>query len=345
MNVETRNVERLLAVGAVAMLHSEPHRKDGPRFKTIIRGWRKGAHVLLDRPKHESGAFAALNEGQPCVIRYLHEGQACAFDTQVMDWDTRKHAPYMRVTWPTKVEFMSFRRYERVHLQVPVEVSASGGMPLAGELVDLSIGGAGVVVSATVAEGSRVQLNFTLPEGGKLENVAGLVKNVRPAKDGHFLGCEFIENQMAVESDIAFFVSRMIELQRQASGLQAGRRVLIIAGDPAMSAKLRKQLERQHFDTVMAANLIDAFHRLRAAQPVAVVVDEALPDLAGTEVCRIIRQSSGIEGIQVFVYGGESDTFEAKAQEMGAAAAIAKSPGMAPDIAFAVSRQFTNATV
>jgi len=339
MLVETRNVERLLAVGAVAMIHSEPHRKDGPRFKSTLRGWRKGAHLLLDRPRHESGAFAALNEGQPIVLRYLHDGQACAFDTQVMDWDTRKHAPYMRISWPEKIEFMSFRRYERVRVQIEAEMSVAGSAPKKVEIVDLSIGGCGVHTDVAVETESRVQLTFTLPEGQPVEGVKVVVKNCRPVKSGLFLGCEFTENQMAVESDVAFYVSRMVEMQRQESGMSADRRVLIIESNPDLNAKLRKQLERQHFDTVMAANLIDAFHRFRAAPPSAVVVNQQFSDLSGVEICRIIHHAAGQETLPVMVYGGEEGAFEEAALAAGACGVFPQCPSMAPDLAFSLSQK------
>jgi len=339
MGIEARNVERVLAVGAVAVLHSEPHRKDGPRFKSVVRGWRKGAHLLLDRARHESGSLAALNEGQPCVIRYLHEGQACAFDSMVLDWDTRKHAPYMRVAWPEQIEFMSFRRYERVKVMIPVRFTGASGEVSEGEMVDLSIGGCGLEGRTPVEAGSRIQMDFTLPEGRLLEGIKAVVKSGRPSKSGHFLGCEFQGGQMAVESDVAFFVSRLLELQRQDSGDTMERRVLIMEADPKMSAKLRKQLERQQFDTVMAGNLIDAFHRFRAAPPSAVVVNQHFADLAGTEVCRILCQASEHEAVPVFLYGSEADDFEAQAEASGAAGAFPKCPSMAPDLAFALSQK------
>ncbi|NJL71613.1 MAG: flagellar brake protein [Candidatus Competibacteraceae bacterium] len=53
---------------------------------------------MLDRPKTDAGSFSALQEGQECVIRFIHEGMACAYNAHVIDWDTRRHNPYLRIT-------------------------------------------------------------------------------------------------------------------------------------------------------------------------------------------------------------------------------------------------------
>ncbi len=339
MPVEQRNVESFFQVGTVVMLHTDPNRKDGPRFKTVVRGWRKPTHLIVDRPKTEAGMFAALTEGQNCVVRFLHEGRACAFDTMIIDWDTRRSHPYLRSTWPKSLQYVSFRRFERVKVKLPCTVQRKDGSSSAEELRDLSIGGCGVAAFRPLREGESVSLSFELPDGMTLADVKAGVRNVRPMGDTFFLGLEFHKGQESVENDLAFFVLSMLD-RMHATG-EASRqspRLLIIDDDAEGAGKIRHGFERKNWEALVAYDTADGLSRLRMSSPSAVVVNQNLKDLPGTTVCKVLKMSRDFGSVPVFVYGGDDPNAGAAVTEAGGDGFFPASTTMVPDMVVDIPR-------
>ena len=336
MPVERRDVEHYLEVGAILILHTDPNRKNGPRHKTILRGWRKGAHLLLDRPKTETGMFAALQEGQPCVFRFIYDGLACAFDASVIEWDTRRHNPYLRVQWPQEIQYLQFRRYERVHLRAEAVVTAPNQEQYRGEIRDLSTGGCGFTTTVAPQEGlTHVTVSFELPDGVALKDARALVRNVRATPDSHMLGLEFEPDQESVQNDIGFYVTST--LSRTKGGGSASPSVLIIDPDEKRSGTLRRGLDRQNIDAFVATNVIDGLHRLRTIGPEALLVCAALREIPGREICRIVRSHEDFGQIYMGLYGGEQAKEAAAAAQLGIAY-FPETSTMGPDVAFQVGK-------
>ncbi|HOT49765.1 MAG TPA: flagellar brake domain-containing protein, partial [Candidatus Hydrogenedentes bacterium] len=130
-----QDFEPYLQVGCPVAFHSDPFVKDAPRYSSVIRGWRRLSYVLVDRPRI-GPHFAAIRENQPCVIRFVRDGKACAFDSLVLDWDTRMHNAYCRVEWPREFKVVVFRRFERVKVELPSSLFFRGGED-SGTVVDL----------------------------------------------------------------------------------------------------------------------------------------------------------------------------------------------------------------
>jgi len=311
---EDRDIEAYLHVGTTVAFHSNPFRKDAPRYKTVARGWHKPVYIILDRPKME-GRFVVMHENQPCVIRFLSEGYACAFDTIVLDWDTRKHNAYFRIAWPQTLKTVAFRKHERMKAQLPCKLSVRGA-ECDGFVSDLSIGGCCVKAGPVAFPGDEIELTFKLPDGSLLERVRAAVRNARPAGDDMLVGCQFIEDQGNVQSDIAFYVNARLDREKQPrSDVQ---RILIIDQDPKTSRVLRKCFEERGYEVFAAPGVIDGLFRLRMAPPDALLVNQELADLAGIEVARIVRRTSGFESLPLFIYGGRTPGLESEARDVGA---------------------------
>lgn len=344
MACEKRNVERFFEVGAVVMLHTDANRKDGPRYRSVVRGWRKGGHVLMDRPKTDQGAMAALQEGQECVIRFIHEGMACAYDTQVIDWDTRRHNPYLRVTWPRELQFISFRRHERLKVQLPCRIALNDGTPASGEIRDMSLGGFGAQVSVSCNEGSIITMDFELPDGTSVRSAKALVKSSREVEGAWFVGCEFQQDSGHASSDIDFYLTSTMERRRAEQTEQKNvARVLVVDSDETMAGRLKSNFEKRGYDVVTASNTVDAFYRLRMTPPLAVIINQAQPDLAGLEICRLIKQHKDLEHLPVYLYGGEGADLAQRSHAVRANGYFAPCPSLAPDIAFEVHEELKNA--
>lgn len=339
MPTEEKDIERFLSVGNSIMFHTDSNRKDGPRYKTVIRGWRKLDHILLDRPKAPNGAFAALNEGQNCVMRFLAEGRACAFDSYVLNWDAIRQHPYMRIRWPKSVQYVNFRRFERLKLQVVCSVQWADSSSSQEEIRDLSIGGCGVQSAHVCSEGEVMLLTFSLPDGSHIEELKTQVCNVRPVGEQYLLGCRFVEGQEYVTNDIAFFVTSTLDRQRIFMAEERpAQRILIVDDNETVGARLKRGFEQRGYEALLAANVVDGMCRLRMSSPIAVLVSETMKDLAGLEICRIIRRVEDFQKTLLYLYGGQESWLADRAKEMGIDGYFPPVVTMAPDIILDVSQ-------
>lgn len=337
MPAEQKDIERFLEVGSILILHTDPNRKDGPRHKTVLRGWRRGGHLLLDRPKTDMGMFVALQEGQTCVFRFLYQGLACAFDAMILDWDTRRSNPYLRVQYPQEIQYLQFRKFERVQVQCEAAVTYPAGTRATAEVRDVSIGGCGLFVAAAPPEDmKRVVLSFTLPDGVQVEAVRAVVRSARPIQGGYLLGLEFESDQERVQDDISFFVSTT--LSREKAGGMPVSPVLILDNDANETARLRRNLERQNIDVFAAATSIDGICRLRTVNPRVLLVSGAMTDFPAADLCRLVIDSGEFKQLHVLVYGGDPRVFEDGVKARGVHRYFPPSNTLAPDIAFEVGK-------
>lgn len=339
MPVEERHIERFLHVGTVVMMHTDPNRKDGPRHKTIVRGWNKPSHIMVDRPKTETGLFAALQENQNCVMRFLHEGRACAFDTMVLDWDTRRHHPYLRVTWPKSLQFISFRKFERVKVSIPCTVQWQANHATTEHIRDLSIGGCSVTAPRAVGKDAELTLSFELPDGLALANVQAKVRNERQKGERYILGLEFKKGQESVENDLAFYVISVLDrVQGAPPDTRESKRLLVIENNTDLAGKVRHMFERRGWEVLIAYDTADGLSRLRMSSPTAVVVNQHLQDLCGVTVCKVLKGSRDFGRIPVFVYGAEDPALEAEVKEAGGHGFFPQSKTMVPDMVIDLPR-------
>ncbi len=339
MAIEDKDIEVLLAVGVTAVFDMDPNRKDGPRAKTIIRGWRKPTHIMVDRPKSQTGGYAPLQEGQKCVMRYLHEGQACAFDSMVLDWDSRRYNPYLRIAWPKSVNHVPFRKHERIKLQLPCEVLWPDGAATTESIRDMSSGGCGVFANKTIENGGVLRMSFQLPDGSNIQQMRAIVRNSRDTGSGFLLGLEFINGQEQAENDIAFFVTTTLDRRRTDAGVTGpAQRVLVMDDNADTCSRFKRNFDNRGIEVIVAANAVDGMYRLRMSPPTAIIVSQTLPDLAGTEVCRAIKMHDDFKVLPVFVYGGDAGELGKQVKEAGGEAYFPPSLTLAPDVVRAVTQ-------
>jgi DNA-binding response OmpR family regulator len=86
-----------------------------------------------------------------------------------------------------------------------------------------------------------------------------------------------------------------------------GPRILLVEDERSISEPFAKLLRREGFDPVVAATAADAIARARDSDPDLVLLDLALPDGDGRDVCRTIRAESPVPVIMVTARGTETD--------------------------------------
>lgn len=317
MNIQQdQDVERHLVVGRQMVFQSNPYSKFSPRFLTVLRGWRKSEYLLIDRPM-TNGRLGLIRENQECVLRYVFNGRACAFDSTVLDWDARPHNSYCRISWPRQLSVVQFRRGERFAANLPCTVMA-GELEYEGELADISVCGCCLNSPAEAAIKETLLITFKLPDGTPVEKVCSEVKTARLERGRYILGCEFLEGQPTVENDVAFYVINCLGRGRTATiAASAKPRVLIISENPLKTMPLKVSLESQGAEVLVSPYTVEGLYRMRMINPLAVVVDQSQSDLPGFQTARMLRATRGMENLAIFLINAADAKTIKQAEETG----------------------------
>lgn len=324
-------VSNHLQVGTVVIFATARFAARGARYKSVIRGWRVGGHILLDRPADEHGVLASLQENQECTIRFVHNGLAVAFTSHIIEWDTRRANPHLRISWPVSAETSSFRRFERVEVRFPCRVLCDK-REIEGEVRDISIGGCGMELESPCDVGSSVNLSFELPNGSVIHHLDATVRMCRPVEQQFMVGCEFTSEKNVAQSDIGFFITSMRALLRKESPPRGDTRILALEHNSAFGHRLLVLFERKGCALTVVDNAMDAFHRMRLFAPVAVALCRDPTDLDALIICSTIRKHSEYSHVPIFVYGRLDPAFAGRATEAGAAAYITDAPDLARNV-------------
>ncbi len=84
-------------------------------------------------------------------------------------------------------------------------------------------------------------------------------------------------------------------------------KILIVDDEPALSEPLEFLLQREGYDTAVAADGVTALSKFDSEDPDLVLLDLMLPGLSGTEVCRQIRTRSNVPIIMLTAKDSEVD--------------------------------------
>jgi DNA-binding response OmpR family regulator len=85
------------------------------------------------------------------------------------------------------------------------------------------------------------------------------------------------------------------------------RTILVVDDEPTLRETLAEALDADGFSVVTAADGREALLKFRELRPDLLVLDLMLPELSGIEVCRIIRQESGVPILMLTAKSAELD--------------------------------------
>lgn len=294
----SRAIEESLSVGTVVLIHLGA--TQARRFKSVIRGWHRGAHISLDRPRASNGSFVMLQQGQSCTFQFLSDGQASSFSAHIQGWDNREQTPYLRVSWPTQLNQVSVRQHQRVEVDLACTVRLKSGSEQPARLTDLSHGGCALRVQGTVEKGETLYLRVERPDLD-IDGLRLSVKNARRQGMDLLLGCAFLPDQPIALSEVGFFISSSLERLR--SRERARRRVLIIDDQDHSAGQLQALLEGLDLDPLIAHSVVDGFHRLRMWSPNVVLIRDNRTDIDGAQLCALIHGTLGLEETPLVLFG------------------------------------------
>jgi two-component system, OmpR family, response regulator RegX3 len=89
--------------------------------------------------------------------------------------------------------------------------------------------------------------------------------------------------------------------------MTAGPRILLVEDESSIADPFAKLLRREGFDAIVARTAAEALERARTVEPDLVLLDLALPDGDGRDVCRTLRSTSSVPVIMVTARGTETD--------------------------------------
>ncbi|NIA13166.1 MAG: hypothetical protein GWP08_03725 [Nitrospiraceae bacterium] len=318
VTVENGGIEDYLRVGQPAAIQLEPEGGAGARLPTTVRGWELSSQIILDRPRTQ-GRWAPMRDGAHCIVRLVNEGHAIAFHSLIASYDNWGKSCQCRVAWPGEYHVASFRRRERMKVDISGTLSADGVSGVSVNLIDLSMSGCALIAPTSLAGDTAIQLSFSLPDGGDIRDAKATVRNSRPIGDERFvLGCEFQGGQAYLVSEIAYYTST--RLGRSSGPCVAEAAVLIIDADGTVSDPLWKALREEGCDAHIARSTLDGLVRLRTLRPPVLVVRQDQPDLSGVEIVRLVRNTPGLDTMHIFMFGGESNAADGLTAEMNLAA-------------------------
>ena len=288
-------------MGCPVVFHSNPLRATAPKFTTWVRGWRRGAYILLDKPK-VAGRNAAIRENQACAIQYVIKGCVCKFESVVFDWDTRAHNAFCRIAWPEQMTAEAFRKHDRVPIACPCQIHLDDAM-LDGSVSDVSTGGCRCSAAEPLPMDTHGKISFVLPDGYAVEEADFTVRRVHQGSGPRFtMGMAFVPGQTLLESGIAFFV--LSATGRTQASLPEAHRVLVVDSNAETGGALCECFQEKGYESFLASGLIDGFYRLHSGSFRAVLVSQALEPVDGTTMCRVIQASGTFSNVAMYGYGG-----------------------------------------
>ena len=105
----------------------------------------------------------------------------------------------------------------------------------------------------------------------------------------------------------------------------ARKRVLIVEDEADTRAMIGEMIERAGYEPADAAEGTEGLAKAESFRPDVILLDVAMPDLDGYEVCRVLKENPETKTIPViFVTGSADAELNRRAYQAGAVACITK---------------------
>jgi hypothetical protein len=167
---------RLSAPAVGTRVSLESTRLTGRMWSTLV-GWRSDGYLLLETPEHHipPGITTAFSAEDVLTVRFMSDGLIVGFRAPVIGRISHPVGLTV-VAWPAQVQTHSLRRDPRLACYLPCRISAAGRSLGQAVVVDISLHGCCVRLSAeaqveedVLAEDTAAQAGFTPDERIELE--------------------------------------------------------------------------------------------------------------------------------------------------------------------------------
>jgi c-di-GMP-binding flagellar brake protein YcgR len=173
------------------------------RAKTRLVGVKPGRYLIFDMPLFD-GTAAFTVSGEPCIVRFVDEGQVVGFSSRVIQihYDP---TPLVFIDYPRDLEQINLRARPRLRTSIPSTVRGPGlGEELApGVLMDLSEGGARILTSVRPGRLEPLTVSFGMPSGRSFNDLAAEVVSVNDRHQDKFeIGVRFLQSPPELVEEI-----------------------------------------------------------------------------------------------------------------------------------------------
>ena len=106
------------------------------------------------------------------------------------------------------------------------------------------------------------------------------------------------------------------------------RRLLLVEDEPSVVKMVKKKLEVEGFEVLVAVDGREAMTKTQAKRPDLIILDVMLPHVSGFEVCDKLKKDPQSRDIPIIIYTGKGKEGDEKlCQELGADAYVNKLEG------------------
>jgi c-di-GMP-binding flagellar brake protein YcgR len=189
------------------------------RSQTFFRGCKEDEYIILDYPLSENGVSLALKDGMRCIVRFLFQGKAFAFEADIQK-AVRYPYPFIFVTYPDELVNINLRNSERHSVRLPVfyhhKAIEKVSSALTGTILDLSEKGCLLETDQPQNPDTLLFLALTLPNQKTIRNLATKVRRVSRRDEKFLLGLMFMVSEDPDIEKIKEYLSHLKSLQTPA---------------------------------------------------------------------------------------------------------------------------------
>jgi c-di-GMP-binding flagellar brake protein YcgR len=308
-----RELESQLAVGCEVLLDLSPKSSTSSRHKSTVLGWESGSMLIFEMPVTRQ--FLALRRGQVCALRFLKDGEIWAFQSTIAQDIAHKGERALYIQWPSEITRVRVRKHERITLRIPCQVTLEGENPLAGAIMDLSVGGCGLILTRDLAIETEIVLSFNTSEGTHLEHCGAILRSKKVENKGTYrYGCQFLRLTESEVCSLELYVARQCAFERGEASPHP--QVLIMTNHEEDAIRVQEALGPRGCETVIVSGILDLGHHLHTCNAIAVLVNATQAELPPEDICSIVKQTRGMDSILCAIYGGDEDT-QKKSEAIG----------------------------
>ncbi|MGE5342348.1 MAG: flagellar brake protein [Candidatus Omnitrophota bacterium] len=178
------------------------------RFPVSLAGWVR-PHLLVVYHNNYDTGILAIPTGTELIVRYIHEGQIYGFVTKLFHKQTEP-MPFWFFEYPLEIEVINLRQSSRI--PITLEVTTPEGEVYFTR--DISKEGASLRLTAMSnmvprKVGDTIALNFSLPDGVRVENLKALIMRQYSEQNLNLLGVKFDESCVREREIISHYVGKL----------------------------------------------------------------------------------------------------------------------------------------
>jgi len=187
-----------LEVGLPMQILPEGQEAETDVHTVHLRGWDDFSYIVATVPKRDSDK-RPLRAGLVVTVRLLVQGTAFGFRSRITDL-RRRPIELMLLKFPTQVAEKEIRVHKRVQVFIVTQLvvlpdgEGKDERAVSGRMRDLALGGCCVECDDEIDVGTKVRLDFTLPDSEQVKTLEAEVKNRRKLDSQNLHGMQFIND-------------------------------------------------------------------------------------------------------------------------------------------------------